>query len=45
MGGYSTCQCGVWYRRLHDSLEADLLVFSFIADDQLQAPIVGPCQP
>ena len=33
MGGYSTCQCGLWYQRLHDRLDADLVVFSIIADD------------
>jgi hypothetical protein len=33
MGGYSVCQCGVWYRRLHPKLEADLVVFTFIVED------------
>lgn len=42
MGGYSTCQCGIWYRRMHADLEADLLVFSFIAEDVFRVDYNAP---
>ena len=32
-GGYSVGQCCLWHRRTGASLEADALVFAFIADD------------
>lgn len=33
MGGYSTCQFGIWYRRMHERLDADLVIFALIAND------------
>jgi lysophospholipase L1-like esterase len=42
MGGYSTCQCGLWYRRIHADLEADLLIFSIIAEDVFRVDYNSP---
>ncbi len=33
MGDYSVTQCGIWYRRVHEQLDSDLLIFAFITSD------------